>query len=257
MSQSSSRPAPSPAVPIIALMVGGALATGLSIVMTIIGVYESAVASAFRHGQAYYLLQALLVGSVTGAGVLFTRARLPVIPIAAAVAAYVALIVGVRLGLWIYLVGVQGHPGFSFFKPAFNAEDLVAPVAAAAITGLRVLMASGAGGSRGGRPAPAPGPWNAPNPGVAPFPAGQPYPGQPAPGGHSVPDGQPVPGGYPVPGQPVPGQPLPGQPVPGQSIPGQPAPGHPVFGHSGPGQVPESGYPYGQQPPAAPGRPQG
>ncbi|GAA2617026.1 hypothetical protein SMC26_40190 [Actinomadura fulvescens] len=271
---SHSRPASSPATAIVALMVGGAVATVVSLLLTIVGVYETNIASEFRHGRAYFLIQGLVVGLVTGAGVFLTRSRLPVIPLAAAVAGYVAMIVGVRLGVWIYLVGVRGLKGYGISDVPFVIEDLAAPVAAAAITGLRVLTANGPNR----RPAPAAGAWNAPQPG-APLAPGQPMPGQPMPGqpypGQPTP-GQPYPGqpahGQPYPGQPTPGQPYPGQPAPGQPYPGQPAPGQPTpGGYGAPGQPypgqpgpggyappgpPAPGQPYpGQQPP--PGTPQG
>ncbi|MEU5881117.1 hypothetical protein [Spirillospora sp. NPDC047279] len=240
------RRAPSPIAPFIALLIGGAAATVVSFFMTFVSVYDTDLLAGFRGSGFYYLIQALLVGLVTGAGVLVTKTRLFFIPILAAVAALVALHVGIRFGLWIYLNQMRGLGFVKLFDIAFNIKDLAAMVAAAAVTGLRVLMSNG---QKTPRSAPVPGPWNAPQPGAAPYAPGQPYPGQP---------GAP---GQPAPGQPYPGQPgTPGQYAPAQPgvVPGQPGvPGQPVYGQpdaSGqPGYAPPGQPVYG--PPDAPGQP--
>ncbi|MFI0369400.1 hypothetical protein ACH35V_16080 [Actinomadura sp. 1N219] len=206
-----------PAGGVIALiLLGGAVATAVGTIMTFAAVYQTDVLAHLRHSTAYYALQCVIVGVFTAVGLMLTRPRGPVAPIAAAIAAIVALFVGIRVGLLLYTFTHGGAPGdyvIEVLKPHFDAWDLLAPLAAGAIGGLRVLMVASSLAPR--------------------HPSGQPFgqaPGQhfgQAPGQHF---GQPG-----VPGQPMQGQPM--QPPPPYQAP--PGPGF------GPGPGPGQGAPPG------------
>ncbi|RSN70417.1 hypothetical protein [Actinomadura sp. WAC 06369] len=217
------------------IMVGGALATGVAIVLTIFRNYHSLTMIEFRASTVYFLMECFFVGLVVGGSLVFTRPRGPLAPIGAAIAAFVAMEVGVRIGAYLaIMLSIQGFPGTGpigdLMEPApvkFMFYELLASLVAAGLALVKVLMSSGAG------TAPAFGPGG----------PGQPFgaPGQP-------PAGAP----YGAPGQPIPGQPMPGQPMPGQPMHGQPAPGQPQppAGPGGPG-----GWAPGQpiDPPPSPG----
>ncbi|RKS79414.1 hypothetical protein BZB76_0879 [Actinomadura pelletieri DSM 43383] len=186
-----------PLAGVLALVfVGGAVATVIGVIMTVVGLYETTLLVGFRHSTAYYAIQCLIVGVITAAGIMLTRPRGPVAPIFAAVSAYFALYVATRTGLLIYMF-YRGSVPTDFIvealKPRFYGWDLLAPLAAAAVGGLRVLMVAGAS-----------------TPGPQPFtPPGQPFtpPGQP----FAAPGAQP-----PVPGPPMPPPPYQPPPAPGQ-----------------------------------------
>ncbi|TYK50509.1 hypothetical protein [Actinomadura decatromicini] len=209
------RPATSAFGVIALILVGGAAATVIGAVMMYARLYESPTLIGMRQSTAYYALLCALVGLVTGAGVMLTRPRGPVAPIFAVVAGYVALYVGIRIGVLGYAFG-HGSVPFRFvtelMKPRFEAWHLLAPFMAGAVAGLRTLMVAG---------------------GTAPRrPAGQAF-GQPfgQPGGY----GQP--GAYGPGGQGRPAPQFPGQPP----VPGQPAP----YQAPGAGQGPYPGPPQG------------
>ncbi|TMQ91331.1 hypothetical protein ETD83_31430 [Actinomadura soli] len=233
------------------VLLGGAVATVIGTIMTFAAVYETDVLAHIRHSTAFYALQCVIVGLFTAAGLMLTRPRGPIAPIVAALAALVALFVGISAGLLLYMVthgGVSGDTVIDVLKPRFDAWDLLAPLAAGAVGGLRVLMVASSLAPR--RP-----------PG---HPFGQP-PGHPfgqAPGQHfGQAPGQP---GGPhfgrAPGQPfgqATGQPFgqPGGHGPGQAMPGQaaqaPYQGAPYQAPPvpGPGQGPAPGGPQGGAPP--------
>ncbi|MFC4054734.1 hypothetical protein ACFOY4_34035 [Actinomadura syzygii] len=224
------RPATSAFGVIALILVGGAVATVIGAIMMYARLYESPTLIGLRQSTAYYALLCALVGLVTAAGIMLTRPRGPVAPIFAVVAGYVALYVGIRIGVLGYAFG-HGSVPFRFvtelMKPRFEGWHLLAPFMAGAVAGLRVLMVAGG---------------TAPRP-PAGQPFGQPF-GQPSGQAFGQPFGQP--GGYAQPGAYGPGgqgQPaprLPAQPP----VPGQPAPYQrpPV---PGPGQGPHPGPPQG------------
>ncbi|MFD0901204.1 hypothetical protein [Actinomadura sediminis] len=245
------------------IMVGGALATGVVLVLTTFRNYHSFTMLGFRASDGYFLMECFLAGAVIGGVLLFTRPRGAAAPIAAAIAAFVAVEVGVRIGAYIAIMLSVGHfPGTGplgdLLEPGpvkFMAYELLASLVAGGLALAKVLMSSGAGTNPAfgagapGQPFGAPGqPFGAPGQ----PPAGQPYgaPGQPVPG--QPVSGQPMPGQFEAFGQPAPGQPAHGQPAPGQPAHGQPAPGGPAPGGPAPGA---SGWAPGQpiEPPASPG----
>ncbi|WP_242911092.1 hypothetical protein [Actinomadura terrae] len=227
------------------VLVGGAVATGIALVMTYARIYESPALRSLRISTGYYAFECLLVGVFTALGTLIARPRDPVTPVVAAISGYVALYVGQRIGVILYPVtqgyGMPDGEEINFIlKPHFEGWDLLAIVAAGAIAGLRVVMVSGNTAPR--RPAPTPAFGAQPgygHPQFQPPPPGQPpVPGQP-----------PFAGAPPVPGQPLmPGQPpVPGQP-PAYGPPGQPY--QPPMGHfppqgGAPGAPQGGGPPYG------------
>ncbi|RFS86835.1 hypothetical protein D0T12_00675 [Actinomadura spongiicola] len=201
------------------ILLGGAVATALGAIMTFVGLYETTLLVAFRHSTAYYAIQCVFVGLVTAAGIMLTRPRGPVAPIVAAICAYIALYVATRTGLLSYLFSRGAVPTdfvVQALKPRFYGWDLLAPLAAAAVGGLRVLMVAGAS-----------------TPGPQPFtPPGQPFA---APG--AQPPYQP-----PVPGPPMPPPSYQPPPAPGQgAAPGWSQGGPPpnVGGWAGQGRPPE------------------
>ncbi|WP_143220567.1 hypothetical protein, partial [Actinomadura sp. CNU-125] len=132
------RSATSNGVVIGLIMVGGALATGVSIVATIIRNYVSPDFIQFRASTTYFLIECFFVGLVVGGVLLLTRPRGPVAPIAAAIAAYVALEVGVRIGAYMsIIVSFERFPGTGplgdLLKPTFSefqAYELLASLVA-------------------------------------------------------------------------------------------------------------------------------
>lgn len=233
------------------IMVGGALATGVAIVLTIFRNYHGTLMLLeFRASTAFFLMECFVVGLVVGGSLLFTRPRGPLAPIGAAIAAFVAMEVGVRIGAYFaIMLTIEGFPGTGpigdLMEPApvkFMLYELLASLVAGGLALAKGLMSSGSGTS----------------PAFGPGGPGQPFgaPGQPPVGQPYGAPGQPMPG-QPMPGQPMHGQPMHGQPMPG---PGQPAPGQPPAGPGGwaPGQPIEppaspGGQPYpGAQPPPAP-----
>lgn len=189
------RPA-TPAAGVIALiLVGGAIATAVAAFMMYAGSYQTDVLESFRHSTAYYVLDCALIGFFTAVGVMLTRPRGPLAPIAAAFAACVALYVGNRLGVLAHLLP-GGLPGggllTAIMKYRFNVEDLVAPLVAGGVAGLRVLMVAGSLPPPAHPYQPAPG-----RPPVPPFQAPPPPPAQGwAPGGpQGGPQGGPPPHG--------------------------------------------------------------
>ncbi|MBE1532516.1 hypothetical protein [Actinomadura algeriensis] len=255
------RPATSNGVVFALIMVGGALATGIAIVAFTVRNYMSPDMIEIRASTTYLLITYFLAGLAVGGVLLLTRPRGPLAPIGAAIAAFVAVEVGGRIGAYMSIaVSQQEFPGtgpigglMQLTDPGFMFKELFASLVAGGLALAKVLMSSGApapnrapGGGMPGQPMPG-----QPMPGQ-PMP-GQPFPGQPMPG-QPVP-GQPMPGQpYAAPGQPMPGQPMPGQPMPGQPMPGQPMPGQPMPGPSGwaPGQpIEPPSSPPGEQPPAA------
>lgn len=224
------RTATSAAGVIVLILVGGAVATGVLVITTFAAVYETDVLAGFRHSTAYYALQCFFTGLLTAIAVMLTRPRGPLAPIVAAVSGYVALYVGVRLGVWLYAAthGLDVGHYFDFFKetvkPHFDAWDLLAPAVAGGIAGLRVLMVSGslAPGQPAGPPFPQPGGYGQPYP---------PAPGQPPAQPPMQPNMQPPmqpPGQYQPPG---PYQPPPAPGSGGQGAPpGGPQGGPPPYG---------------------------
>ncbi|MUN41130.1 hypothetical protein [Actinomadura litoris] len=209
-----------PIVGAVALvLVGGAVATGIALVMTYVRLYESPTLRDVRISTGYYAFECLLVGVFTALGTLLARPRDPVTPVAAAVSGYVALYVGQRIGVIVYSVtqgyGMpSGHELNFILRPHFEGWDLLAVLAAGAIAGLRVVMVAGGTAPRG--PAPAFGA----QPGY-PHPQFQPPP----------PVRPPVPGhppAYGPPGQPY--QPPMGQFPPQGGAPGTPQGGGPPYG---------------------------
>ncbi|MEU8798296.1 hypothetical protein [Spirillospora sp. NPDC048819] len=181
------RPATPAAGTIALVLLGGAVATAAGAFMLYFRHYQSDLLEAVRHSTGYYALACVLVGFLTAIGLMLTRPRGPVAPIIAVISAIVALYVGNRLGVILYAVTHGGVPGGDFLievmKYRFDVEDLLAPLVAGIIGGLRVAMVAGSLPPRGS--------------------SGRPYP--------------------PTPGQPMPGQPMPGQPMHGQPpVPGQP-----------------------------------
>ncbi|WP_084263229.1 hypothetical protein [Actinomadura formosensis] len=204
-----------PVAGIIALiLVGGAIATAADAIMMFIGMYQTDVLADFRRSMGYYALMCVVVGFLTAIGIMLTRPRGPVAPIVAAISALVALYVGNRAGDLLYTFTHGSAPSayvIEVLKPHFNTWDLIAPLTAGVIGGLRVAMVAG---------------------GLAPpRPSGPPFP---PPGGHGAPY-------RPAPGQPLP-PPSPGRPLPGEP-PYQPSPYPPPY----PGMPPES--PQGGAPP--------
>ncbi|SPT60857.1 hypothetical protein K8Z49_29185 [Actinomadura madurae] len=178
---SQTRPATPVAGTIALVLVGGAVATGIGVILTFAGIYQSPFLAEFRTSTAYYALHCVVVGVLTAAGLVLTRPRGPAAPIVAAVSALVALYVGTRLGVFLY--GATHNASFSggyitaVLKPRFHAWDLLAPLVAGAVAGLRVAMvAGGTGPTRA--PFPQPGPGHRPFPGQPPAPPYQPGPGQ-------------------------------------------------------------------------------
>ncbi|GGU94342.1 hypothetical protein GCM10010182_07990 [Actinomadura cremea] len=231
------RSATSNGVVLALIMVGGALATGVAIVFTIIRNHHSPDIRGFQVSTTFFLIECLFVGAVVGGTLLFTRPRGPLAPIAAAIAAYVALEVGVRIGAYLsIIVSFQRFPGTGplgdLLKPVFTrfqVYELLASLIAAGLALAKVMMASSGGTNQ---------PYGAP---------GQPFgtPGQPMPG-------QPMPGQA-FPGQPMPGQPMPGHAFPGQPMPGQPVPGQQPYPAPGVPGAPDAGQPPSYGPPATPG----
>jgi hypothetical protein len=170
--------------------VGGAVATGVGVVLTFVGVYQSPFLAGFRTSTAYYASHCVIAGLLTAAGLFLTRPRGPVAPIVAAVSAFVALYVGTRIGVFLY-GATHGVPFTGEYVSAvlnyrFQGRDLLAPLAAGAVAGLRVAMASSGSGRSAGPPFPQPGPQ--------PFPPGQPpappfQPGPPQGSGPGTPPG--------------------------------------------------------------------
>ncbi|WUH99479.1 PT domain-containing protein [Spirillospora sp. NBC_00431] len=224
------RSATSAAGTIALILLGGAVATVIGTIMTYFDVYRTVV-QGYQHYTVYYALQCAVVGFFTAIGLMLTRPRGPVAPIVAAISGYVALYAGIRAGLLMFMVthgGIHGDHVIDVLKPSFEVWDLLAPLAAGAIGGLRVLMVASSLTPR--RP-----------PGQ---PFGRPF-GQPPGRPFGQPSGQPfgAPGGYGHPTPPIPGQPIPGQPMqgPGSSYQAPPVPG--------PGQGPAPGGPQGGTPP--------
>ncbi|SNT50011.1 hypothetical protein SAMN05443665_103639 [Actinomadura meyerae] len=176
---------------IAAILVGGAVATGVGAFLMFFGIYETDVLAEVRRSMGYYAVLCFAVGFFTAIGLMLTRPRGPVAPIVAVVAAYVALYVGTRLGVLLYVSTHGGTPGWfltDLLKPHFEKWDVLAPLAAGALGGLRVVMVAGSLAPRG--------------------PSGPPFP---PPGGHGQPY-PPGPGAPPVPGPPS--GPPPGGPFP-------------------------------------------
>ncbi|MGH3243737.1 MAG: hypothetical protein ACRDNL_25380 [Spirillospora sp.] len=227
---------------IAAILLGGAVATVIGTIMTYADLYWSLVQGR-QHYTAYYALQCLIVGFFTAVGLMLTRPRGPLAPIVAAIAAYIALYVGIRAGVLIFLAtegDIPGEDTLKVLKPSFEIWDVLTLLVAGAIGGLRVLMVASSHAGR--RP---------PN---QPFgqPPGQPFgqpPGQPfsQPGAYGQPM-QPAPA-HPTPGHPMPGHPMPGQPMPGQPMPGQGYQPPPPVPGPGPGQGQAPGGPQGWGPP--------
>ncbi|MGP4023158.1 hypothetical protein [Actinomadura sp. 3N407] len=216
------RPATPVAGTIALVLLGGAVATAVGAIMMFARLYQTDLLEAVRHSTGYYAFACVLVGFFTAIGLMLTRPRGPVAPIVAVISAIVALYVGNRLGVITYAVTHGGVPGGDFLvdvmKYHFDVEDLLAPLVAGIIGGLRVAMVAGS---------------------LAPRrPSGQPFP---QPGGH----GRPYP---PAPGQQMPGQQMPGQQMPGQPpVPGQPiqppAPSGQPYPPPGPGGPHQGGPP--------------
>ncbi|GAA4238862.1 hypothetical protein GCM10022254_56580 [Actinomadura meridiana] len=198
------------------VLVGGAVATVAGTILMFAAIYETDVLVGFRHSTAYYALLCAVVGFLTAIGLMMTRPRGPVAPIVAAISGYVALFVGVRTGILSYAFTHGSVPSdfvVEVLKPHFDKWDLLAPVVAGAIGGLRVLMVAGSLQSSrqpGG---------HLPQPGQPFAQPGQPFaqPGQPfaQPGGYAPPHQQPAPG---QPHQP----PASGQPYQPPAQPNQP-----------------------------------
>ncbi|WP_433144754.1 hypothetical protein ACQPZ8_00740 [Actinomadura nitritigenes] len=235
---SQSRPATSTGGAIAMVLVGGAVATGLVILLAAFASYPSPEMLSFRASTGFYLVNCALCGLVTALGLLLCRPRGPLPPILAAVSALVAFEVGKRIGATLALmIGLERMPDgmvSAIMKPHFNkylAYELLAVVIAGGIAALRV-GASGGFGPAGQRP-PA---WTGPQPAVG---FGQPQPGQP------------------MPGQSMPGQP--GQPP--MAYPGQPPMAPPGRPYGAPGGQPSFAPPPGgapapgSQPPPPSGRP--
>jgi hypothetical protein len=225
---SQSRPATSTGGAIALVLVGGAVATGVVILLAAFASYPSPEMLSFRASTGFYLFNCALCGLVTALGLLLCRPRGPLPPIVAAVSALVAFEVGKRIGaLLALMIGLERMPDgivSAIMKPHVNkylAYELLAVAIAGGIAALRVGMSGGFG--PGGQRPPA---WTGPQPAVG---FGQPMPGQPMPG---------------QPGQPMPGQP--GQPP--MAYPGQP----PMAPHGQPYGAP-AGPP--AQPPAPSGQP--
>ncbi|WP_285494628.1 hypothetical protein [Actinomadura sp. NBRC 104425] len=246
---SSTRTAPSGGAPIVALLIGGAAATAINALLVIIYIYL-----VIEMGQdpdepvfdVYATIESVVVGAAVSGPLLFTRPRGPVAPILAVVFAVFADVVGDILGYYGYGLMHGTMPRLEYINVYFRTFGhytafvwflfLLGPVVAAALAGLRVMMAG-----RAAQQQPAAGPWGAPQP------PGGPYTPPPVGSGYAAPGAggpyAPPPGGY---GQPAPGQPYPAQPNPGQ----QPYPGAP--GQPNPGQQPYPGAP-GQPNPGQPG----
>ncbi|TDD34403.1 hypothetical protein E1287_16755 [Actinomadura sp. KC06] len=214
------------------ILLGGAVATAVGTIMTFAAVYQTDVLVHFRHSTAYYALQCVVVGLFTAVGLMLTHPRGPVVPIAAAIAGLVALLVGIRAGVLLYTFthgGASGDFVIEVLKPRFDAWDLLAPLAAGAVGGLRVLMVASSLAPR--RPSGQPFGQNFGQPPGQPFghAPGQPFghaPGQPFGQAPGQPFGQPG-----VPGQPMPGQPM--QPPPPYQAPPGPGQGAPPAGPQG------------------------
>ncbi|WP_344941790.1 hypothetical protein [Actinomadura miaoliensis] len=266
---SSTRTAPSGGAPIVALLLGGAVATAINALYVIVFLYF-----VIQQGQdpdnlisnVLVTIISVVMGLAVSGPLLFTRPRGPVAPLLAVVFSLVANAVGDIVGNFGYALFNGGPLSLEQIGLYFRSYGkltvfgwflvLLTPVVAAALAGLRVMMVG-----RGVQQQPAAGPWGAPQP------PGGPYAPPPAGGGYAAPGAggayAPPPGGYgqPAPGQPYPGQPSPGQPAPGQppypANPGQPYPGQP--GQPGQDAPPwQQHNPYGQPgqgaPPQQPGQ---
>ncbi|MEO3822784.1 hypothetical protein [Actinomadura sp. B10D3] len=184
---SQTRPATSIARTTALILAGGAVAAGIGVVLTIAGIHDSPFLAEFRGSTAYYAMQCFIAGAITAAGPVLTRPRGPATLIVAAVAAFVALDVGTRIGVLFYGgvlhdVSVSSDYIAALLKPRFHGWDLLAPLVAGAITGLRLAVVSG--DTRfDPAPFPQPGPGHEPpsgEPPAPPFGPGQgPTPGTP------------------------------------------------------------------------------
>jgi len=214
----------------VALLIGGAAATAINALFAIVFFFLVTEMGQDPDGpvlDVYATIGTVVMGAAVSGPLLFTRPRGPVAPILAVVFAIIANIFGDLLGAYGYnlMQGQTPEPGYldAYFR-AFGHYTvfawflfLLAPIVAAALAGLRVMMVG-----RAPQQQPAAGPWGAPGGPYAPPPAGGGYPLPGAGGAYT-----PPPGGYgAAPGQPYPAQPNPGQP-PYPDAPGQPNPGQP------------------------------
>lgn len=207
------RPATPAAGTIALVLLGGAVATAAAAFMMYVRLYQSDLLESVRHSTGYYALACVLVGFFTAIGLMLTRPRGPAAPIIAVISAIVALYVGNRLGVLLYAVTHGGIPSGDFLidimKYHFDVEDLLAPLVAGIIGGLRVAMIAGSLAPRGS--------------------SGRPYPPMP---------------GQPMHGQPMPGQPMHGQPPgPAQQFQPPQQPGQPYTPPPAPGGPPQGGPP--------------
>ncbi|MWA01493.1 hypothetical protein F8568_014110 [Actinomadura sp. LD22] len=258
---SQSRPPTSTGGAIAMVLVGGAVATGATIVLSAFATYPSPEMLSFRTSTGLYLFNCAICGLVTALGLLLCRPRGPLPPILAAVSALVAFEVGKRIGsLLALMIGLEHMPDgmvSAIMKPHFNkyfAYELLAVVIAGGLGALRVASSGGFGPGGGQRP-PA---WTGPQPAAGYGQPGQPQPGQP---------GMAFPGQPPMapPGQPY-GPPA-GPPMQPPAPSGRPSFAPPPGGAPAPGgqPPPPSGPPLNAPPPGdhqpppdmTPGGPQG
>ncbi|WP_211245699.1 hypothetical protein [Actinomadura oligospora] len=234
---------------ILLIMVGGAVATLVITITTYLAVRSArqviveGAHQGFLLSDGYFYMQLVLAGLIVGLPLLAVRSSNFVVPVLAAIAAFVALRIGFVLGTLLYYAG--DHVG-DIISSAFKdmpVRELITPVVALLAAGVGTLLGMSRGPSAGpamGMPAPG-GPAMAPAPGApmmgAPGAPGAPQWGAPQP---------PPPAGQPFSTQP-PGQ-TGGQPfgaAPGFAPPQQ-APSGP-YAQPTPGAVPP--------PPAAPAAP--
>ncbi|RFU40983.1 hypothetical protein DZF91_14265 [Actinomadura logoneensis] len=254
-------------LPAILLIVGGgAVATFVMTITAYLGVraINQVVLGGDRPGflasDNYLYLQLVLAGLIVGLPLLAVRSSSPVVPVVAAIAAFVAMRVGFLLGSLVYDTGKHAGAIISSAFQHGSAKELITPVVALLVAGGGTLLGmsrrpsatASVGAPAPGAPGAPGGPqWGAPQP---PPPSGQPFSTQPPP-----PSGQPFSTQPPPPsGQPFSTQPPAphGQPVQAPAPHGQPAqaPGAAPFGAApgyGPPEQSPSG-PYAQPAPAQP-----
>lgn len=117
-----------PGAGIIALILaGGAIATAADAIMVFTGMHQTDVLADFRRSMGYYALMCVVVGLLTAIGIMLTRPRGPVAPIAAAISALAALYVGNRAGVLLYTFTHGSAPGsyvIEVLKPHFQRSGI-------------------------------------------------------------------------------------------------------------------------------------
>ncbi|MFC7731199.1 hypothetical protein [Actinomadura keratinilytica] len=151
----------------MALLIGGAAATAINALFAIVFFFLVTEMGQDPDGpvlDVYATIGTVVMGAAVSGPLLFTRPRGPVAPILAVVFAIIANIFGDLLGAYGYnlMQGQTPEPGYldAYFR-AFGHYTvfawflfLLAPIVAAALAGLRVMMVG-----RAPQQQPAAGPW--------------------------------------------------------------------------------------------------